>query len=78
MKEMTCAAISTTKNVADPITLADEELLSSSGTTAWLLNDTRLLYLGRAGVCVHGSVECVCICVCLYLCKDCVNIQLYF
>jgi hypothetical protein len=49
MKGMTSAAISTTENVADPLTLADdsdEELFSSSGTTAWLLNDIHLLYLG--------------------------------
>ena len=32
MKEMTSAGIDTTKNVADPLTLADEELLWSSGT----------------------------------------------
>ena len=38
MKGMTSAAISTTKNVADPLTLADdsdEELFSSSGTTGY-------------------------------------------
>ena len=35
MKEMTSAAISTTKNVADPLKLADEELFSSSGTTGY-------------------------------------------
>ena len=35
MNEMTSAAISTTKNVADSLTLADEELFSSSGTTSY-------------------------------------------
>jgi hypothetical protein len=35
MKEMTSAVISTTKNVADPLTLADEELFSSSSTTGY-------------------------------------------
>ena len=72
---MTSAGIGTTKNVADPLTLADEELLWSSGT---IVTERYSFIISRAGVCVHGSVECVCICVCLYLCKDCVNIQLYF
>jgi hypothetical protein len=35
MKEMTSAGIGTTKNVADPLTLADEELLWSLGTIGY-------------------------------------------
>jgi hypothetical protein len=35
MKEVTIASIGTTKNVADPLTLADEELLWSSGTIGY-------------------------------------------
>jgi hypothetical protein len=44
---MTRAGIGTTKNVEDPLTLADEELLWSSSMHYWLLNDTHYISGGR-------------------------------
>jgi hypothetical protein len=59
---MTSAGIGTTKNVADPLTLADEELLWSSGT---IVTERYSFIISRAGVCVHGSVDCVCVFICV-------------
>jgi hypothetical protein len=84
MKEITSAAISTTKIVADPLTLADEELFSIVVRHCWLLNDILVYYISGGRVCVYVCMGvlsvcvfvCVCICVRIVWIYSCI-IELY-